>query len=183
MATINVATQAERVAVIASLIQKSPNIGATALMKCLYLSQEVFNIPLGYDYTIYTYGPYCSQVTSDIDISATDAFIAYDYELTGDYVKKSFRAGEKINCIDFSFANNYENLITQIANDFASKTASELELLTTIIYVHAFYKRNNLEILKENIINAVHGIKPHFHLERIKNEFDSLQEQNLLMNV
>ncbi|MCL2755530.1 MAG: hypothetical protein FWE45_00560 [Firmicutes bacterium] len=180
MATLNIATQVDRLSIIASLVRKQPAIGTTALMKCVYLLQEVFEVPLGYDYTIYTYGPYSSQVTSDVDLSIIGNFISYKYESTGDYVKRTFNNGERIDDLDFTFADNYSSSIDQVINDFANKTASELELIATIIYVYIFYKRNGLDINKSSIANDVHGIKPHFSTNRVESEYTNLSSQKLL---
>ena len=46
---------------------KKTQFGKTAVMKYLFILQEVFKVPLGYEFSLYTYGPYCSDVLSDLD--------------------------------------------------------------------------------------------------------------------
>ena len=59
----------ERVTVITEIARRDANIGKTAMMKFLYLLQTFFSVPLGYDFEIYTYGPYSQAVMSDIEFA------------------------------------------------------------------------------------------------------------------
>ncbi len=50
--------KALRLSVIEALIAKSKRrLGRTAIIKCLYFLQEAEGVPLGYRFTLYTYGP------------------------------------------------------------------------------------------------------------------------------
>ena len=44
---------------------RSPQFGKTVLMKFAYLLQEIYGIPLGYRFSLYTYGPYSKEVLAD----------------------------------------------------------------------------------------------------------------------
>ena len=59
----------ERISIITELAKRDANIGKTAMMKFLYLLQTVYSVPLGYDFEIYTYGPYSQAVMSDIEFA------------------------------------------------------------------------------------------------------------------
>ncbi len=60
--------QDARLAVIAELASRAPagHIGRTPLMKFCYLLQVVRWVPLGYHFTLYSYGPFDSSVLSDL---------------------------------------------------------------------------------------------------------------------
>ena len=60
--------QDARLAVIAKLATLAPAgyLGRTALMKFCYLIQTVRHVPLGYRFTLYSYGPFDSDVLSDL---------------------------------------------------------------------------------------------------------------------
>ena len=58
---------------------KSPQYGKTVLMKMAYLLQEVYKVPLGYRFTLYTYGPYSSEVLSDLDRSKFREWVNVNY--------------------------------------------------------------------------------------------------------
>lgn len=60
-------TDIDRLAVIASLAQKCDNLGRTALMKYCYFLQVLRGVPLGYRFSLYSYGPFDSDVLADLD--------------------------------------------------------------------------------------------------------------------
>ena len=66
----------ERLAFITEIAKRDSNIGKTGMMKMLYLLQAVCNVPLGYDFEIYTYGPYCQTVMSDIEYAEFADYVA-----------------------------------------------------------------------------------------------------------
>src|ERR1035441_6613129 len=60
--------QTERLAVITDLCSRAPggSFGRTALMKLCYFLQVLKGVPLGYRFTLYSYGPFDSNVLSDL---------------------------------------------------------------------------------------------------------------------
>src|SRR5438477_5059079 len=74
--------QDARLAVITELASRAPNghIGRTALMKFSYFLQTVRGVPLGYRFTLYSYGPFDSNVLSDL--STTENLGAVQSSLT-----------------------------------------------------------------------------------------------------
>src|SRR5262245_57066827 len=60
-----------RLATIVALIESSPNkvLGRTAVVKLPYILQVMRGLPLGYDFHLYTYGPYDSDVLSDLGLA------------------------------------------------------------------------------------------------------------------
>ena len=180
MSLANSITQSDRIGIIATLAQRKPDIGATALMKSVYLLQELYDVPLGYDFTIYTYGPYSAQVIYDVDASAMGKFVTFTYVQAGNSFRRNYRIGEKFEETDLSFSSQFEEQIAQVINEFSGRTAYELELAATIVYTYAYYKRNELEMNDEIIINAVHKIKPHFTIDKIKSEYENLNNKKFL---
>jgi len=57
-----------RQSLIPTLAESHPEgyIGRTALMKYMYFLQTLRHVQLGYNFTIYTYGPFDSDVLSDL---------------------------------------------------------------------------------------------------------------------
>ncbi len=69
-----------RPAVLAELVNKSPGKpGRTVMMKLAYLLQTIRNVPLGYHFELYNYGPYDNDVLSDLSQAAT--LDAIDYQI------------------------------------------------------------------------------------------------------
>ena len=48
---------------------KSPWFGKTALQKLVYILQEAFDVDCGYDFQLYTHGPFTSQLLADLDLA------------------------------------------------------------------------------------------------------------------
>ena len=59
-----------RLALMASISDlfraKSPTLGRTAIMKLCFFLQESKGVPLGYHFSLYSYGPFDSDVLSDL---------------------------------------------------------------------------------------------------------------------
>jgi hypothetical protein len=81
---------------------RGADLGRTPLMKLAYFAQELHGVPLGYHFSLYSYGPFDSSVLSDLDIAkamtAVDVSIVhhalgYGYRITpvqnGKQMKKS----------------------------------------------------------------------------------------------
>ena len=49
------------------MLQKNPGMGKTAVMKAMFMLQQVKGLSLGCDFSIYTYGPYAAEIMEDID--------------------------------------------------------------------------------------------------------------------
>ena len=48
-------------------MKPDPGMGKTAVMKAMFMLQQVKGISLGCDFSIYTYGPYAAEIMEDID--------------------------------------------------------------------------------------------------------------------
>lgn len=61
----------EKYGIIAEFAYRLYNLelrfGKTALQKFIYLLQELYNVKIGYDFSLYTYGPFSSELLSDLD--------------------------------------------------------------------------------------------------------------------
>src|SRR5579864_5148815 len=57
-----------RLGLLPVLAERAPSgqIGRTALMKYMYFLQTLRGVPLGYNFTMYSYGPFDSDVLSDL---------------------------------------------------------------------------------------------------------------------
>lgn len=167
----------ERIPLIVKMSEITPNIGKTAVMKCIYLLQTIKKVPLGYHFEIYTYGPYSSVVMDEIDYARQCGLINVE-SLT--YPTGQF--GYQIKCNESgketaaksALVSKYNTEINEIMSEFGDKKASELELLSTIIFVATVYKLNG----KKEIIDLVGKIKPKFETEYIDEKYEYLKEKD-----
>ena len=166
----------ERIPLIVKMSEVAPNIGKTAVMKCIYLLQTIKKVPLDYHFEIYTYGPYSSVVMEEIDYARQCGFINVESLTypTGQfgYQIKCNESGKEITAKS-ALVSSYNTEINEIMSEFGDKKASELELLSTIVFVTTVYKPQS----KKEITDLVGKIKPKFEKEYIDEKYDYLKER------
>lgn len=174
-----------RLAVLATLVKNAPvKPGRTALMKFAYLLQTVRQVPLGYRFELYTYGPYDVTVLSDVSRAGTlkavksqtvqfNSGYAYEYTVNEQgYAKLCKRAG-----VDLA---KYQADINWVLAEFGSDSASRLELISTIVFAEREMQRKKQPRLSRELCSRVKGIKPHFTDDTISATVDELVEKSLI---
>ena len=65
---MNEELQRQRLSAILAVVKRRgrQGLGRTALMKFLYFLQQVRGVDLGYNFTLYTYGPFDAAVLEDL---------------------------------------------------------------------------------------------------------------------
>jgi uncharacterized protein len=157
----------------------SGNLGRTQLMKLCYFLQAFGGVPLGYSFSLYSYGPFDSEVLSDLQtaegMNALDTEIQY---YPGGY-KYDIRPGEKAEkakALASPFLAEHQKGIDWVANKFGNWVAADLELASTIAYVH---EEEGIEDHDE-LIERVKLVKPHFSHRQIRSQLDWLLREHLL---
>lgn len=169
----------ERLAVITEIAQKHPNIGKTGMMKFLYLLQAVYKLPLGYDFEIYTYGPYCQSVMSDIEYAEFINYIrvspiTYSSGMSGYQINAKDEGNSVLENLSDTLAQ-YSTEIDDVIAKFGNKTAKELELYSTVVFTALSFRENDWEKSKNEICATVKKIKPHFSMDIISKAYDELE--------
>lgn len=165
---------------IIKMLQENPGMGKTAVMKTIFMLQQVKHMDLGCEFSIYTYGPYNADVMEDIDELVSDGLLsssAYSYKDYIGYTLSATDSGEEAvsNLKDQDAAALKETL------DFVrGKNAKELELYSTIIYIEDWYLKNKKANSVSAIVKKVHEIKPHFSEETIQNAYTCLSAASFL---
>lgn len=168
-----------RRSLIPLLAEKSKYMGRTALMKYMYLLQTVRGVPLGYHFTLYSYGPFDSDVLADLSIA--EAFEAVKVELqlySGGYGYR-IRPDRNANWLKkraSKFLTRYSKDIDWVVRHFGSLTSAELELVGTIVYVYRQSGKRRLE----HVAKLVHEIKPHFPEDKVLQYARQLADQSVL---
>ena len=176
-----IATHEERVSVFKYLASKPNGIGTTSLVKSIFVLQEVFNVPLGYNFRIYTYGPYSAAIVTDADFACFNKQLVCEETDCGHFVRRVYSVPKDEQPQETGFTKKYKTEIDFVVTSFSNRNVSELELAATIIYVHNYYKREEEKVLTVNeVAKIVHDIKPHFTVEKISIEYNSLNKQGLI---
>ncbi len=168
----------QRLGLLAELAGRA-RLGRTAFMKLLFFLQESKGVPLGYQFSLYSYGPFDSNVLADISTaerlnvlkSSTIHYpsgMGYEYSPGSDLKSVKDLAGD--------FLEENKASIDWVLEHFAGKTAAELELLSTILFVAKYQNPRTVE----NLLDQVKLVKPHFTQEQIQNGFNALADLNIL---
>jgi uncharacterized protein YwgA len=176
-----------RVAVITALVQRSQSsMGRTALMKLIYFLQNLQKVPLGYAFRLYTYGPYEAQVLEDLKFAEIQGAVkstlvryptGYGYEI------------ETAECADVVIERNrcdlaaHQAALDQVIADFGGRTAIDLEMAGTIVYVDQTSQISGETLSLSDITSQVHAIKPRLSVARIESETKKLLEKGLIRAV
>jgi uncharacterized protein len=155
-----------RYAVLLALAEKSEKpLGRTALMKLLYFLQELKGVPLGYHFTLYSYGPFDADVLGDLSMTEQLGAVkedtvlfanGYGYEIrsgqTPDYIRKK---GE-------DFVQEHEEALQTVVREFGHYTGAQLELLSTLVFVDQEADRAGKVLAPRELILRTLTIKPKY---------------------
>ena len=180
-----------RLGLICSLVEKSVEkrkgkAGRTALMKFVYFMKELKGVPLDYRFTLHTYGPFDSKVLDDLSyaeaLEAVEGTLVrfsggYGYEYSLD------SKGEELKNRARDFLSEHDEEIDSVVQEFGSKNAGELEMISTIIFVDRSAKERESSNSIDELSNKVVGVKPHLDLEVVREEAESLHEREYLLAV
>ena len=162
----------QRLALLAEFARRA-RLGRTAIMKLCFFLQESRGVPLGYHFSIYSYGPFDSEVLADITtaerLNVLKSSVVY-YASGSGYEYTEGSDAPSLHAFTSDFIEENSESIDWVFSHFAKKTAGELELLSTILFVAKFHNPRDAD----QLIGQVEIIKPHFSSERIERGFDEL---------
>ena len=174
-------TMWNKLGLLAALVRQAPGqtLGRTVLMKLLFLLTAVRDVPLGYRFQMYTYGPFDSEVLSDVDYAARLDALSVEIERYPNgygYVIQPGQGAEAIMARARPFLDAHQSDINWVVETFAPLSAVDLELLSTIVYVDREHRVSTLD----DVISTVHEIKPRFDTATIRRESERLQEAGIV---
>ena len=177
-----------RLALIPVLAERHPagHIGRTALMKYLYFLQTLRNVPLGYSFSMYSYGPFDSDVLSDLSTAESLSIVSSDpVTFSGGYGYRISPAPGAVAAKREAeeFLVSHRDDIEWVVREFGNLNSAELELSSTIVFVDREFAEINPPDARAHLVNLVNGIKPHFGVEQIERSVDSLQEKRILVSI
>ena len=175
-----------RLATIVALVEKHPPLGRTAVMKLCYFLQTLRNVPLGYRFTLYSYGPFDVSVLSDISSAETFGGIVsktvlypggYGYEISPASKSRAVKA------MASNFIKKYGPDINWAIEQFGELGSADLELLSTIVYVDRESAEAKARQSADSLAERVQEIKPHFKKSYVQSKVTYLEEEHLLRSL
>ena len=184
-----------RLATIGALAQRlGGGMGRTALMKLIYFLQVLKKLPLGYSFRLYTYGPFDAQVLEDLKVAEMKGLVqsavfsypgGYGYAISPRYHAESspgvgLSAPEATRFRQEGLAA-YEEALDWVVREFGQRSALDLEMASTIVYVDRATAAKQAQLSPAEIARKVEEIKPRLEFSRIETEAESLKKRGLLI--
>jgi uncharacterized protein YwgA len=130
----------QREALITHLVDKFRERGSwtgeTRLQKATYFLQQLLDVPVGFRYTFYKYGPFSFDLRDELGSMRADGLL--ELEPRPDPYGPTFSATERSKSFVENFAKTirrYSRHIDFVTDQLGDRSASELELLSTALYV------------------------------------------------
>lgn len=167
------------IAYIAKANQDKGPLGKKALQKLMHLSLELRGIPVGYNFNLYTYGPFSRELAGDVDLLDSMGLISVEFDASRNgYEIKSVEKSEDIISKSESFLNTVKGDLDFIVEKFGGRLAKELELSSMI----AFILKNSLADVNDDdaVIDKFLEIKPHYKRSEVAAGLDEIR--HLLIN-
>lgn len=177
-----------RASILARMVEKAPDqkLGRTQVMKLFYFLQELKGISLGYDFRLYTYGPFDSEVLGDLGVACVSKAVqertviyprGYAYEIT---------AGANAGHLN-QFLEEHEpklaEAVDSVVGEFGLCTAAELELQSTIFFVDRDLISAAASTDLADLAERVQQIKPHFAVQAIETRIQKMLEKGWLQSL
>lgn len=176
-----------RLGLIPVLAERSStsHIGRTALMKYLYFLQAVRGLPLRYSFSMYSYGPFDSDVLADLSMAESLNIVEVSpVQFAGGYgyrIKPGIRA-ESAKANAAQFLTQHGGDIDWLFSIFGSLNSAELELTSTIVYVDREFGDRKRQCSVSCVTSRVHEIKAHFTVGQIQGFVEELLKQGVLVS-
>jgi uncharacterized protein YwgA len=179
------ATSETRVAVLARMVKLAPgqSLGRTQVMKLFYFLQELKGVNLGYDFRLFNYGPFDSEVLSDLSSACGQGTVVektvyyprgYGYDISpgpqADHLCTSLEKSDP----------NLASMVDQVIGDFGLFGAAELELRSTILFVDRELSQGGNTATSQELTSRVQKIKPHFNAEVILDRVREMKDKGWL---
>lgn len=138
--------------------------GETHIQKAVYWAVDSFSVPLDFDFILYKHGPFSFDLRDELTSMRADGLLELspNEQPYGPTLKPSER-GEKLLKRYEQTIRKYEKQISDVANQLADKNVSELERLTTALYVT---KHEMPSAPAQKRAERVKQIKPHIQMDK-----------------
>jgi uncharacterized protein len=150
-------------------------LGRTAIVKIAYFLQTFKNVPLGYSFGLYTYGPFARDVLYDLGLLESMGAVKSRLKTTPSGYGYEFSRGKKLAEVQDLVGNlfaAYQDAIRWGLEEFGHQSAGDLELLSTLVFADRDAARKGQPLGFDELCRLVKAIKPRFPdgyiLEKIK---------------
>lgn len=162
---------------ISYISSKIDELGKTKLHKLVYLIKEIGNVPVGFNFRFYNYGPYSDNLAETLDfVSSLDGVKMRYVSSSSMYEIKPGDKSENLVEKAMPELTAYKTNIDSILTSYGNKSAKELELITTLIYANRNYDKKS----ETELTTVTKELKPKFTIPEIQASIAQLNTSHLL---
>ncbi len=176
-----------RLGILNELVSGShTKLGRTALMKLAFLLQAVKGVPLGYNFRLYTYGPFDEDVLNDLGQAETMQAVESNLVAFANGYGYEFSQGpesERVRQMTGADLSCFWSEVSWVLNEFGNRTAADLELISTIVYADRDLLKRHQRVPSNELCRQVREIKPRFSEEYITQNIGHLNNKGLLLAI
>ena len=151
--------------VVAKVAEERP-IGKKALQKYLHILNDVAKVDTGYNFSIYTYGPFSRSLAAEIDSLDNSKALSVIYNETngsfeitvGEKADRTIAAGEE-------FLKQNEEKIDKVLHSLKGRSAFDLELYSTLVFLRTHVEGMNDDVA---VVEKLRSLKPKYPLEKVE---------------
>jgi uncharacterized protein len=162
---------------------KDSTLGRTAIQKIVYFLKAL-GVPTRYQFEIHHYGPFCDQITSDLELLMADGVIVdkgaaprYAYTLA------SVHSADELITTHSELAERYGALVTRVVTVFGGLAPRDLELYATLHYAYRYEMAGDGAAPKERVLARFREYKGEkFTPAELDGAYDAMVAASLISN-
>lgn len=152
------------------------------MQKLVYFLQELFGGDNEYEFTLYTYGPFSANLMGDLDVADGLGVISLEYlPQAGAYNIVPGPQLAKAQTRAADFLARHRTAIQRAIREFGDLRARELELRATIVFADRESAREGTSLQREQLLERVHAIKPHFSRNTVEQAVDEMHGHGFVL--
>ena len=148
--------------------------GETDIQKSVYFLQELYKVPLGYEFVLYKHGPFSFGLRDELTSFRADVLIELEIEWPyGPRIMFTDRS-VRIQKLRSLTVKKFEKQIVFIAGYFGRRSVLDLERLATILFLKL---KSGNDAAPEHLCNRLTELKPHISMDdayRAYNEIEGI---------
>jgi len=164
------------IAYVARSVGEISVLGKKALQKVVHLASEISGADFGYEFRLYTYGPFSRELASDVDVMDSIGLVAVNFNPTrnGYEISAKPEASTLIEVFIEEYPEEKEN-IDKIISIFGNRLAKDLELssMLTFILTRKLVTDTSDD---DSVVSKFLEIKPHYRELDVKNGLKEIRE-------
>ena len=144
------------------------------------------DVPLGYNFSLYTYGPFDVSVLDDLAYAETLEAVkvqTISYPNSYGYDIRPGSGAREIKSKATEFLAAHRHSIRWVIDEFKDLNAAQLELASTMVYADREAERAGESLSLKDLTQRVLAVKPRFDFDRAYSPAESLRAKGLLRSI